>query len=114
MLGHVETKPGVEFAVIAPGGYAILAAVQQVAAYLGLKLRITSGTDGEHSGPEDPHHSGNAYDVGSQEFSLAQKETILAHVMAPLGFDRFYGFLEDRGTDNEHIHIQVAKGTTYP
>jgi hypothetical protein len=34
--------------------------------------------------------------------------------MTYLGWDRFYGFLESPGTDNEHFHVQVKKGTVYP
>lgn len=111
----VVVKPGVLFTTIAPGGFEILAAVTQTAKALGCTLRITSGCDGEHSGPADPHHSGNAYDVGSHEFPAPeQKQRILAQVMNVLGWERFYGFLESPGTDNEHFHFQVKKGTTYP
>lgn len=113
MLGFVSVKLGVAFGKIAPGGFRILSAVDQVAFELGLNLVITSGSDGEHSGPNDPHHSGNAYDVRSQGLSTEIKQQVLDKINAKLG-ERFYGFLENKDGPNEHFHFQVEKGTTYP
>ena len=107
----VRVKPGVEFAVIAPGGFVILAAIQETAISLSHDLTITSGTDGEHSGPNDPHHRGEAYDIRTHD--LLDKSAALDKIESILG-DKFFAFLEDPGTDNEHIHAQVKKGTTYP
>lgn len=112
-MGCVYVKSGVLFSIIGPGGFRILSAIDQTAKKL-CDLVITSGCDGEHSGPNDPHHLGNAYDVRSHEFSQEQKDLILAQTMNYLGWDQFYGFLESPGTDNEHFHFQVKKGTTYP
>lgn len=113
-MSVIRVKDGVAFSVIAPGGFRILSAIDQVAVNWPGDLTITSGTDGEHSGPPDPHHTGNAYDVRSQNMLPAQKPTFLSMVMAILGWDHFYGFLEAEGTENEHFHFQVKKGTTYP
>jgi hypothetical protein len=114
-MGVVQVKSGVLFTTIAPGGFRILSAIDQACAKLNIgDFVITSGCDGEHSGPVDPHHSGNAYDVRSHDFTADQKDVILANVLTTLGWDRFYGFLESPGTDNEHFHFQVKKGTTYP
>jgi hypothetical protein len=109
----VRVKSGVLFTVIAPGGFRILSAIDQVAATLNSDLTITSACDGEHSGPADPHHRGEAYDIRSHDFSAEQKQLVLSELTTTLG-DRFYGFLESPGTENEHFHIQVAKGTVYP
>jgi hypothetical protein len=114
MIGVVTTKEGVLFQKIAPAGFRILSAIDQVAETLSTDLVITSGTDGTHSGPDDPHHRGEAYDVRSRGFSPDLKQQILDGIMRRLGFDRFYGFLEAEGTDNEHFHFQVRKGTAYP
>jgi len=110
----VFAKSGVLFTVIAPGGFRILSAIEQAAKALNCDLVITSGCDGEHSGTNDPHHRGEAYDVRSHDMSPEQKDAVLARVMNVLGWEKFYGFLESPGTDNEHFHVQVAKGTTYP
>ena len=113
-MNCVYVKDGVLFSVIAPGGFRILSAIDSAASNLGLNLVITSACDGEHSGPDDPHHRGEAYDVRSHEFSPEQKDKVLATIMQTLGWSCFYGFLESPGTDNEHFHFQVKKGTVYP
>jgi hypothetical protein len=108
----IRVKDGVSFSIIAPGGFRILAAVESAAAHAAHDLTITSGTDGEHSGPDDPHHRGEAYDVRSQD--LPDKNLALAAIMNFLGDIRFFGFIEDPDTENEHFHIQVRKGMMYP
>lgn len=112
-MGVVRVKEGVEFAIIAPGGFRILGAIDRIAAQFPIDLWITSGTDGMHSGPNDPHHRGEAYDVRSHDLEPSTKNQVLALIQQMLG-DRFYAFLESPGTDNEHIHTQVKKGTNYP
>ncbi|SRR5579871_289580 len=112
-MGVVKVKDGVQFSVIAPGGFRILGAIDKTAAAFPCDLYITSGCDGMHSGPNDPHHRGEAYDIRSHDLQPDVKAQVLALIQKLLG-DRFYAFLESPGTDNEHIHIQVKKGTTYP
>ena|SRR5258708_40052258 len=115
MNGVVRVKPGVLFTVIAPGGFRILSAIDQTAYTLGIDLTITSACDGEHSGPDDPHHRGEAYDIRTHDLTIEQKNDILNEIMNNIfDWDHFYGFLESPDTDNEHIHIQVKKGTVYP
>jgi len=110
----VRAKPGILFSTVAPGGFRILAAIDQAALRLDCELSITSACDGEHSGADDSHHRGEAYDVRSHDFSTEQKQRLLAQIMQYLGWERFYGFLEAPGTENEHFHFQVKKGTAYP
>lgn len=110
---YVTVKPGVSFSIIAPGGFAILGAVQMAAYMSSEPLEITSACDGVHSGPDDPHHRGEADDIRTHNLG-ADKKNVLDHIMSFLPPDRFYGFIEDEGQENEHIHVQVKKGTTYP
>jgi hypothetical protein len=114
--GVVRLKDGVLFSVIAPAGFRILSAIDQTAEAMGRDLEITSACDGVHSGtPEEPHHSGEAYDVRTHDFPSEQfKQMVLEGIMQRLDPERFFGFLEDSGTDNEHIHCQRKKGTVYP
>lgn len=112
-MNVVRVKDGVQFSVIAPGWFRILSAIDRAASELGLDLIITSGTDGEHSGPNDPHFRGEAYDIRSHEFNAEEKESILLFLRRCLG-DRFYCFLESEGLPNEHFHCQITKGSTYP
>lgn len=101
------------FDLIAPGGFRILGALELAARTLETDLFITSGTDGAHSGPTDPHKRGEAYDVRSHNLIPELRARVLAWTNNELG-DGFYGFLEDPGTGNEHFHFQVKKGGTYP
>lgn len=121
-LGVVRVKDGVTFpategiyqGTIAPSGFRILGALETVARKLGKDLTITSGSDGCHSGHDDPHHRAEAYDVRSHDFDEATKPVILNAIQALLPADQFYCFLEDPGLPGEHWHCQVRKNTTYP
>ena len=106
----VLTKPGVAFTTIAPAGFDILAALQ-LTAQDGPDLTITSACDGEHSGPDDPHHRGEAYDIRSHD--LPDPISTLQEVQHLLG-PKFFAFIEDEGTPNAHIHIQLRHGEVYP
>lgn len=112
MTPCVRVKPGVEFTTIAPAGFRILAAIQAAVLELGYDLTITSACDGEHSGPDDPHHTGEAYDIRSHD--CPDKDVAFATIMRPLPWQEFWGFLEAIGTPNEHFHIQRKRGTIYP
>lgn len=112
MPGCLLVKPGVEFTIIAPGGFRILAELEWNARFMQIDLTITSACDGEHSGPSDPHHEGKAYDVRSHD--LGDKTSTLEAIIHSLGTDKFYCFLEDAGTDNEHFHCQQRHGIEYP
>src|SRR6266436_5780323 len=101
MIPVVRVKPGVEFATIAPGGFVMLAAFEYTADRIAHDLTITSACDGEHSGPLDPHHRGEAYDVRTHD--LPDKQLALQAIMNSLGTLKFYGFLEDPDTENEHV-----------
>ena len=108
----IKIKDGVTF-VFSPGGFSILSAIKKNSASLGVDLTITSGSDGIHSGLEDPHHFGNAYDVRSHDLSDIHKRQFLANLNDFLSKEHFYFFLEDPGTANEHFHLQVKKNTVF-
>jgi hypothetical protein len=112
MLGVVRVKPGVQFTTIAPGGFRMLCVLDMVALAGGFDITITSACDGEHSGPDDPHHRGEAYDIRTHD--LADKNKVLEAIKDGLGMDRFFAWIEDENEPNEHIHLQVKKGTVYP
>lgn len=129
MSGCIRTKESVLFTVIAPGGFRILSALDQAALTLDLEITITSACDGAHSGPNDPHHRGLGYDVRTHDHTSADVQRILRMVMddlaltpkdeptrygAGLATMSFFGFLENPGTENEHLHIQLRQGVDYP
>ena len=124
-MGLVKVNPGVQFAVIDPAGFRLLRAFDTVAEGEPFDLVITSGTDGAHSGPDDPHHLGKAYDVRSHDFPEPQKSNVLRWIMLELGADpqpssgglvtdKFFGWIESSGTPNEHYHFQLRKDATLP
>lgn len=110
MIPCVRFKDGVQFK-ISPGGIRILAALDHAAQVIAHDITITSGADGTHSGPEDPHFRGDAYD--NRTHDLPDPQLALKAIQDFLG-DRFFSWIEAAGTDNEHIHTQVRKGTVYP
>lgn len=107
----IFVKPGVEF-TFHPAGFKILEALRQASKTLRTNFTITSGSDGAHSGPADPHKTGEAYDIRTKDLTPQGKAKLLDFLKVTLG-PRFYAFLEAPGTQNEHIHCQRAKGTTY-
>lgn len=133
-MGALCVKPGVRMDRLGLGGAAILGALARAAVNLTFDVVITSGTDGEHSGPTDPHRMGDAFDVRSHDLGPAAKLTLLKLVMGYLaeletlaggelldvsdGYSTprgcFWGFLEHPGQAGEHFHIQVRNGHTVP
>jgi hypothetical protein len=130
--GRVLCKPGVLFTVISPAGFRLLSSLERAARVCAVDLTITSACDGEHSGPDDPHHRGDAFDVRSHDLADVRKREILIAVLrfcSDGGFTEppplaapsqgyfagaFFGFLEDAGGPNAHLHFQLRKGRTYP
>lgn len=128
----VRTKPGVLFTTIAPAGFRLLGAIERAARAVRCELTITSACDGAHSGPDDPHHRGEAYDVRSHDLPPGVKLLVLTEIMRACSADgagppqpvpgvasscatlSFFGFIEAAGTDNEHIHVQLRRGRSYP
>jgi hypothetical protein len=110
--GRLLLKAGAIVSRPAPAGWVILMTLRQLAWNLQVDLTITSGEEGQHSGPFDPHKLGEAYDVRSHGLSAPLQATILHELHARLG-PRFYAFLEAPGQPNEHFHIQRAKDTTF-
>lgn len=112
MIPVLRVKDGVQFTIIAPGGFRILSTLNRIALDIDHDLTITSACDGAHSGPEDPHHRGEAYDIRTHD--LPDKQATLMAIQTYLSADMFFAWIEDAGGENEHIHVQVKKGTQYP
>ncbi len=56
-------------------------------------LTITSGTDGAHSGPGDPHYHGEAYDVRSHDLDDVTKPEL--NELAEMAGVATYGTKQD-------------------
>lgn len=131
MTPVVRVKDGVTFGTIAPAGFRLLGAIERAARQLGRDVTITSGDDGTHSGPTDPHHRGAAYDVRAHDLPDDLRARFLWLVLmecrddeplpVPAGeipqslvTNKFFGFLEAPDTPNMHFHFQLRKGAQYP
>lgn len=119
----MRAEPGVRFDCIAAAGFALLTALGTIA-NRGAEVVITSGTDGDHSGPLDPHKLGCAYDVRSHTFAPDAKDAFVQAVLGELGTpmrsfggwvtEKFFGWLENEGQPGEHFHFQKRHGVDYP
>jgi hypothetical protein len=115
-MGHLLVKAGVDFGTfLAPAGAQILEKLKLIVAGFDFNVTITSSRDGVHSGPLDPHHTGEAFDLRVNDLTPGQIQRLLNDLRLSLYRDprRFYAFLEAPGTPNEHIHVQRRAGTTY-
>ena len=110
MIPCVRFKDTVKL-VGSPGGVCILAAFDHAAKMIYHNITVTSGADGTHSGPDDPHFKGNALDGRTHD--LPDPDLALKAIQDYLGV-LFFAWIESRGLPNEHIHAQVSKGTVYP
>lgn len=112
-MGVLHVKPGVDFGTeFAPAGARILEVLKGLVRSYSFDVTITSARDGRHSGPTDPHHTGEAFDIRTHDLSEPARTLLLADLKAGLG-GRFYAFLEAPGTPNEHIHCQRRQRTVY-
>lgn len=100
----VKIKPGVTF-VFAPAMFRILEVLKKISGDLGRDITVTSGSDGVHSGPNDPHYSGNALDIRTNDMPPPVKKVVLGLLLSDLG-PKFSGFIENPGKPGEHIHVQ--------
>jgi hypothetical protein len=115
----IQTKDGVRF------HDPILNALQVASELLGFPLVITSGIDGAHSGSNDPHHLGRAYDIRTynwpQHENIHSPNDVLGLIMrcfndgplekkdGGLVSANYFGWLENAGQPGEHLHVQVRR-----
>ena len=115
-MGTIRIKPGVVFTPqLPPAGARILEVLKRLVNSYMFDVTITSAADGEHSGPFDPHHTGEAFDLRVHGLTEAQKSLLLHDLQAGLYREprQFYAFLEASETPNMHIHVQRRNGVAY-
>lgn len=126
-MNTVSALPSCQFTVISPAGFKILSALDWAAQTLQQNIVITSACDGAHSGPDDPHHKGEAYDIRSHDLQDdSSKQQRLQVIMEELTetsptegdggllTEQFFGWIENKGTPDEHIHVQLRHSVQYP
>lgn len=112
-MGRLLTKPGVDYGAQAGwAGARILEVAKVCVVAYPFDVTVTSARDGDHSGPLDPHRSGEAFDFRTHDLPPGMPEQLCRDLSQALGV-RFYAFLEALGTPNAHLHVQRAKGTLY-
>jgi hypothetical protein len=110
-------------------GTRILGVLDRAAQVCRTNLEITSGTDGPHSGPDDPHKHGLAFDVSVANLStllIGQLKTYLEQVLGPAFTVLFecptrptepqlqpIAYVNPDATAR-HFHIQPKKGSIWP
>ena len=115
-MGRLLTKTGVEFGPsLAPAGARILDALKRLVPDYPFDVTITSARDGAHSGPNDPHAKGEAFDLRTNTLTDDQTRDLLTDLRRVLYKTprKFYAFLENPALPTEHIHCQRRKGITY-
>ena len=76
-------------------------------------LVITSANDSTH-GEFSRHYRDEALDVRSKSFASEQAKKVFRDSLVSQLGQKFTVLYESRGTPNEHLHLQVRKGTTFP
>ena len=79
----------------------------------GQGVRLTSGSDSEHTGhgvageKDDPHYTGRAIDLGIKEITQGLRSTLVEALGEALGpaYDVLW---EAKGLDGEHLHLQYT------
>lgn len=116
-MGKMLVKDGVDFgSALAPAGARILDVLKRLAPTYDFDITITSARDGAHSGPGDPHHFGEAFDIRSNGLTAGQAARLLHDLQSALTTGtprRFYVLYEAAGTPKAHVHVQRRAGTFY-
>lgn len=115
-MGRLLVKDGVAFGTnLAFAGARILDRLKWLVAGYPFDVTITSSRDGTHAGPDDPHYSGEAFDLRTHTLTNAQKVRLLTDLQESLYKTprKFFAFLEASGSANEHIHVQRRNGVIY-
>lgn len=77
------------------------------------ELVFTSINDSTH-GLNSRHYRDEAIDIRSKNFKDLSDKLMFKHALQDELGSRFTVLLEGLDTDNEHLHVQVKKGTIYP
>lgn len=76
-------------------------------------VQITAISNGQHM-TGSRHYRGEAVDIRSKSFQSADAKRWFCDELAAALGPRFTVLLESAGQANEHVHVQVRKGTAYP
>ena len=116
----------VQFKTLAPGGFRILAALDNASKVMGCDILISCGSEGHP--PSDPHSRGEAVDISVRDFTVPEVIKLKRFLEQTLG-QRFTVLYETPHMPTEqgllaiayvngkatapHMHIQVKKAQLY-
>ena len=87
----------------------LVAAIGKIAERLGISWELSSGLDRRHS-EWSGHYQLRAVDIGTDGITDAEADQIRMEVIRLMRLQgdpgRIYVKVKDRGTDNEHVHVQ--------
>ena len=109
----IRFKSEVKLDFTSPAICHILYNLSKVSKINDVDLTITSGNDSTAHARDSKHYTNQAMDVRSHDFEPNMKTLIFEEIKKELG-SRFFVDLENEGGPNEHFHIQVRKGGTFP
>lgn len=115
-MAKVTCKPGVRLVGLTAGLCRILSVLEELsrtATGLPAELVITSINDSTH-GPTSRHYRNEAIDLRSKNFDGREAKRLFRGLFERSLGPKFRVLFEGEGTDNEHFHIQIRKGGTYP
>lgn len=76
-------------------------------------LVVTSVNDSQHS-PNSRHYTDEAIDIRTKTFKCNEDVYEFIRMYRALLGDKFTLLFESVDTPNEHLHVQVKKGMTFP
>jgi len=112
----LECKANVRFKRFTPALLRILVALGDVT--LSNKdvvpdpLVITSANDSNHA-KDSRHYTDEALDLRTHNFRNPGHVALFVRLLEKRLGPQFTVIVEDIGTENEHVHVQVRKGMTY-
>jgi hypothetical protein len=115
-MAKVTCKSSVRLAGLSAGLCRILTVLEELsrqATGLPDELVITSISDGRHS-PNSRHYRNEALDLRSKNFPGREAKRLFRALFEHSLGAQFRVLLESEGSENEHFHVQVRKGMTYP
>jgi len=112
-----------------PAGARLLGSLDRVARIRAADLTVTSGSDGHPA--TSSHGRGRAFDVRTHGLTDIEKVELLNDVLDDLddgqtttltiagiwwarATDHWFGQIEAHGQPNEHLHLQLRNGRTFP
>lgn len=109
----VRFKEGARVHVLTPALLRIFTVVVQADAYFPEDMVITSVNDSTAHRPDSAHYRDEAIDLRCNDRPHHVDLDLLRFLEGTLG-PKFTVLYEAAGTPNEHIHIQLKKGRTWP